>query len=109
MKTLMILFIASTLSFSIPNDIKLGISLKQIEKEYPDYHFKFYKNIQNTSFSLGMLGYWKGKEGCVLHFNDDTLTLIKTFKNVSQYEEYITNPREVKNIVINKNNLVVSK
>jgi len=108
MKTLLLLFFVFSLNFSIPKDVKLGQSLNTIEKSFPDYHFKFYKKITEGGFSIGMLGYWKDKEGCVLHFNKDTLISIATFNNFKEYKEYITNPEEKKFIVINEKNLMLS-
>lgn len=108
MKTLILLFFISTLNLSIPKDIKIGERMSVIEKNYPTYHFKFYKKITESGYSIGMLGYWKGKEGCVLHFSKDSLTSIATFDNFKEYKEYITNPEEVKNIVLNDKNLMLT-
>jgi hypothetical protein len=106
MKALIVLILISMLNTSIPKKLSPGIPLTKIEKEYPDYHFKFRKKIDKSPFSIAMLGYWK-KEGCVLHFNNDTLTLITVFKDFNEYKSYITNPNEKKNIIIKKDNLIL--
>ena len=71
MKILLLLLFATSFNFSIPKDVKIGEKMSVIEKTYSNYYFKFYKKHTEAGFSVGMLGYWKDKEGCVLHFNKD--------------------------------------
>lgn len=97
---------------SIPDDIEIGETIQNVEKCYPNYHFKFYKYIncetkgEKELATFAMLGYWNKDEGCVLLFTNDTFIASNQFKKINDYEEYITNPDENQNIQIIADNLI---
>lgn len=116
MKTLAILFLVSVFNFlptskaTFPTEIKEGEMIQNVEKAFPNYHFKFYKKVKNRTFSISsfaMLGYWNKDNGCVLMFADEKLIGTTLFDKINKYKEYITNAKEKKNIVIKKENLIL--
>jgi len=121
MKVIIFLFLISTLNLfpagnptnPFPKDVKEGESFQRIVKNYPKYHFKFYKEIKDVKrdtkigMSFAMLGYWNKGEGCVLLFTNDRLIDKMFFKKIKEYKKYINNPDEKQNIVVNEENLVL--
>ena len=105
MKTLV--FLILILSFNVfpmtsvkdnllPVDVQAGETIQNVEKNFPTYHFKFYKIFETefgeslTKMTFSMLGYWDKGEGCVLVFTNDTLIATNKFTNIKDYKEYIT-------------------
>ena len=91
-----------------PYSFKEGTPRTEIMNCCPEYHFMFYKKVEQKPFdgmSFGMIGYWENNKGCVLHFVNDTLTYKVEFSSLTGYKKYISNPKESKNIIINQKNL----
>jgi hypothetical protein len=117
MKTIVfLLLIVSTLGFTpsksiskeiSPKNVACGETFQKVEKQFSNYHFKFYKKTETnkSEISFAMLGYWDINEGYVLLFFNDKLMNVETFLDLDEYLMYITNPEEKNNIEINKNNL----
>lgn len=93
-------------NYKLPEDVRLGENYYDVLKEYPDYHFKFYKTSEEGGFPFAMLGYWYNDKGCVLLFSNNTLMHIYDFVSLSEYLDFITNPNEVENIQIISENLI---
>jgi hypothetical protein len=94
------------INYKLPEDVRFGENYYDILREYPDYHFKFYKKSEEK-FSFAMLGYWYNKNGCVLLFNNDVLMHVYDFVNLNEYLDFITNPDEMDNIQIISENLIL--
>jgi len=96
---------------TIPINVQMGETIQNVEKNFPTYHFKFYKTLETEvgepliKMTFSMLGYWNKGKGCVLVFTNDKLIATNKFSNIKDYKEYITNPIEDKNISIIAENL----
>jgi hypothetical protein len=104
MKLLIIFCLAFNGLFASPIDFKEGTPMTDVLKSQPDFHFKFYKTVHEKPFSkmtFGMIGYWKDGKGYVLQFTSDKLVCTTEFTSLKEYTEWITNPEEKRNIVIN--------
>ena len=93
-------------NYKLPEDVRLGENYYDVLKEYPDYHFKFYKKEEKSDFPFAMLGYWYNERGCVLLFSNNVLMHVYDFVNLDEYLIFITNPNEIENIQIISENLV---